>query len=170
LALGDILCFHSWSSRKNESKKTWRAKSQRERMKAKNSSVVLVTSIYSINRYFEDAVLYWRGPRWLIVHTQITILSANKVLIHECFKLMIRLMIFLLSAGAPIRYMYWYMYSIAQTENAKSVIPSQTKSTVRGQSRWFNADHDRGQILSFSSPSRNHVERGSVVMSAQYYE
>jgi hypothetical protein len=35
-------------------------------------------------------------------------------------------------------------------------------------SRWFNADHDRGQILSFSSPSRNHVDRGSVVMSAQW--
>ena len=53
-------------------------------------------------------------------------------------------------------------YPIVQTENAKSTILSRTKSTVRGPSRWFNVDHDRGQILSFSSPSRNHVDRGSM--------
>ena len=53
------------------------------------------------------------------------------------------------------------MYSAAERENAKSAIPS----TVPRPSRWFNTDHDRGQILSFSSPSRNHVERWSVVMS-----
>jgi hypothetical protein len=58
------------------------------------------------------------------------------------------------------------MYPTVQTENAKSVIPSRTKSTVRGRSRWFNVDHDRGQILSFSSPSRNHIDRGSVVISS----
>ena len=56
-------------------------------------------------------------------------------------------------------------YSAAQRENAKSVILSRTKSTVHEPSRWFNADHDRGQILPFSSPLRNHVKRGSVVMS-----
>ena len=53
-------------------------------------------------------------------------------------------------------------YSAVQRENAKSAIPSRTKSTVRGLSQWFNADHDRGQILSFSSPLRYHVECGSV--------
>ena len=53
----------------------------------------------------------------------------------------------------------------AQRENAKSAIPSRTKSTVPGLLRWFNTDHDRGQILSFSSPSWNCVERGSAVMS-----
>ena len=45
-------------------------------------------------------------------------------------------------------------HTVQQRENAKSAIPSRTKSTVRGRSQWFNADHDRGQILSFSLPSR----------------
>ena len=48
----------------------------------------------------------------------------------------------------------WTTYPIVQTENAISAILSRKISTVRGPSRWFNADHDRGQILSFSSPSR----------------
>jgi hypothetical protein len=47
-------------------------------------------------------------------------------------------------------------YPIVQTENAISANLSRKISTVRGPSRWFNADHDRGQILSFSSPSRIH--------------
>ena len=58
---------------------------------------------------------------------------------------------------------------IVQTENAISAILSRKISTVRGPSRWFNADHDRGQILSFSSPSRNHVDRGwSRIRRAQW--
>ena len=61
------------------------------------------------------------------------------------------------------------MYPIVQTENAISAILSRKISTVRGPSRWFNADHDRGQILSFSSPSRNHVDRGwSRIRRAQW--
>ena len=60
-------------------------------------------------------------------------------------------------------------HTVQQRENAKSAIPSRTKSTVRGRSQWFNADHDRGQILSFSSPSRNHVDRGwSRIRRAQW--
>ena len=46
----------------------------------------------------------------------------------------------------------YYMYSTVQRENTKSAISSRKKSTVR-------RPDDRGQILSFSSPSRNHVEQ-----------